>query len=94
MASYGLFYALSTPVLKALVVDTVAWSVRGSALGVYFFVTSVATLLASIITGELWKHYGAPLPFYFSSALAIISALLLLTSRGKQAGTAHNLMFC
>ena len=94
MASYGLFYALSTPVLKALVVDTVASSVRGSALGVYFFVTSVATLLASIITGELWKHYGAPLPFYFSSALAIISALLLLTSRGKQAGTAHNLMFC
>jgi len=94
MASYGLFYALSTPVLKALVVDTVASSVRGSALGVYFFVTSVATLLASIITGELWKHYGAPLPFYFSSALAVVAALLLLTSRGKQAGTAHNLMFC
>ncbi len=94
MASYGLFYALSTPVLKALVVDTVASSVRGSALGVYFFVTSVATLLASIITGELWKHYGAPLPFYFSSVLAVAAALLLLTSRGKQAGTAHNLMFC
>jgi len=87
MASYGLFYALSTPVLKALVVDTVGASVRGSALGVYFFVTSVATLAASIITGELWKYYGASLPFYFSSVLAVVSALLLLASRSKQART-------
>lgn len=84
MALYGLFYALSTPVLKALVVDTVGASVRGSALGVYFFVTSVATLAASVMTGELWKHYGARLPFSFSSLLAVVSSMLLLASRRKQ----------
>jgi MFS family permease len=64
--------------LKALVVETVGEDVRGRALGVYFFVTSVATLAASVITGELWKHYGAGVPFYFSAALAGVSALLLV----------------
>jgi MFS family permease len=78
MAVYGLYYALTQPVLKALVVDTVRQDVRGRALGVYFFVTSVATLAASLITGELWTHYGASLPFYVSAGLAIVSAFLLL----------------
>ena len=78
MAVYGLYYALTQPVLKALIVDTVAQEVRGRALGIYFFATSVATLAASLITGELWKHYGAGLPFYLSAALALLSAALLL----------------
>jgi MFS family permease len=78
MAVYGVYYALTQPVLKALVVETVAQEVRGRALGVYFFATSVATLAASLITGELWKHYGAGVPFYFSAASALASAVLLL----------------
>jgi MFS family permease len=78
MAVYGLYYALTQPVLKALVVETVGQDVRGRALGVYFFATSVATLAASLITGELWKAYGAGVPFYFSAALAAIAAMLLV----------------
>src|SRR5579872_2411323 len=78
MAVYGVYYALTQPVLKALIVDTVAQEARGRALGIYFFATSVATLAASLITGELWKHYGAALPFYLSAALALLSAVLLL----------------
>jgi MFS family permease len=88
MAIYGLYYALTQPVLKALVVESVAQDVRGRALGVYFFVTSVATLAASLITGELWKHYGAGVPFYFSAGLAAVSAILLVIA---PAGTAHRL---
>jgi len=78
MAVYGVYYALTQPVLKALVVETVKEEIRGRALGVYFFVTSVATLAASLITGELWKHYGAGVPFYFSASLAVVSAAMLL----------------
>ena len=77
MAVYGFYYALTQPVLKALVVESVAESVRGRALGIYFFVTSVATLAASLITGQLWKHFGAAIPFYFSAVLALVSAGLL-----------------
>ena len=81
MAVYGLYYALTQPVLKALVVDTVGESVRGRALGIYFFVTSIATLSASLITGQLWKHYGAGIPFYFSAATALVAAGMLQFSR-------------
>ena len=35
MAFYGLFYALTNPVLKALVVESVGNDVRGRALGIY-----------------------------------------------------------
>jgi len=81
MAVYGFYYALTQPVLKALVVETVGEDVRGRALGIYFFVTSAATLAASLITGELWKHYGAAIPFYFSAALALAAAGLLQGAR-------------
>ena len=80
MAVYGIYYALTQPVLKALVVETVAQDIRGRALGIYFFATSVATLAASLITGELWKHFGPSIPFYASAGLAVVSAAMLAVS--------------
>lgn len=80
MAVYGIYYALTQPVLKALIVEAVAQEIRGRALGIYFFVTSVATLAASLITGELWKHFGASMPFYASAGLALLSAAMLVVS--------------
>jgi len=84
IAFYGLFYALTNPVLKALVVESVATDVRGRALGIYFFVTSVTTLLASVITGALWKIYGPAVPFYVSAAIAVVSAIALLAHRSPE----------
>jgi len=83
MALYGLFYALTAPVLKALVVETVTPEIRGRALGIYFSVTSVAALLASVITGELWKVYGPRLPFFLSASAATVSAAVLLLVRSS-----------
>ena len=90
MASYGLFYALTNPVLKALVVEKVEPVLRGRALGVYFFATSVATLLANLITGNLWKFLGPRVPFCLSAGIAAVSAALLVLSRfsGQQAARA------
>jgi MFS family permease len=84
MAVYGVYYALTQPVLKALVVESVEEGNQGRALGIYFFATSVATLAASLITGELWKHFGASVPFYFSASLALASAALLLVKSKSQ----------
>ncbi len=78
MAFYGLYYALTQPVLKAVVVDTVPRSQRGGAFGIYYFVTSVAALLASVLTGELWRLWGARVPFLFSAALAFAGAILFV----------------
>ena len=84
MAFYGLFYALTNPVLKALVVESVETDVRGRALGIYYFVSSVTTLLASIITGALWKVYGTAVPFYFSAAIAGVSAIALFAHTDRR----------
>ena len=81
MAFYGLFYALTNPVLKALVVESVPGEVRGRALGIYSFCISVTTLLSSVITGALWKIYGPAVPFYFSAGIAAVSAFALLAHR-------------
>jgi MFS family permease len=81
MAFYGLFYALTNPVLKALVVESVEGDVRGRALGIFSFLTSVTTLLSSVITGALWKAYGPAVPFYFSAGIAAASAAALLAHR-------------
>ena len=80
MAVYGLYYALTAPVLKAIVAETVQAPLRGRAFGIFDFTISVTTLMASLIMGELWKHYGAPLPFGLSAGLALVCALLLLIS--------------
>jgi MFS family permease len=84
MAFYGLFYALTNAVLKALIVESVDTGVRGRALGIYSFCISVTTLLSSVITGALWKIYGPAVPFYFSSGIATVSAFALLAHRSPK----------
>ena len=83
MALYGLYYALTAPVLKGLVVDNAPKDARGRAFGIFYFVTSVAALLSSVVTGELWKHFGPRLPLLISAALAAIAAVLVLFAPGK-----------
>jgi MFS family permease len=80
MGFYGLFYSLTNPVLRALVASTVEPGARGRAFGVFYFSTSIATLLSSLLTGELWKHFGAALPFYLSASLAVIAAAMLFAA--------------
>jgi hypothetical protein len=39
MAFYGLYYAMTTPVLKAMVVQAAPNDARGRALGIFYFVS-------------------------------------------------------
>jgi MFS family permease len=80
MAFYGLFYSLTNPVLRALIANTIAPELRGRAFGLFYFITSVTALLASLITGELWTRFGAALPFYLSAGLAAVAAVMLLAA--------------
>jgi MFS family permease len=85
MGFYGLYYALTQPVLRALVADTAPADARGRAFGTFYFASSIAALLASVLTGQLWKHFGAAVPFYISAGLAVLAALmLLLMPRGRR----------
>ncbi|HEY1462067.1 MAG TPA: MFS transporter [Terriglobales bacterium] len=91
MSTYGLFYALTNPVLKALVIDSVPKEVRGRALGIYAFITSIATLCASILAGQLWKYFGARVPFLLAAGLALVSAILLISFKTRQTSTNQQL---
>ena len=81
MALYGLYYALTAPVLKAMVVDVAPKEARGKAIGLFYLVSSITALLASLITGGLWKEFGAEVPFYLSAGLALLSGVMLLFIR-------------
>src|SRR5690242_566013 len=80
MALYGLYYALTAPVLKALVADNAPPESRGRAFGIFYFVSSVAALLSSVTTGELWKRWGGRLPLLISAALAGFAVVLLFAA--------------
>jgi MFS family permease len=79
-AFYGLYYALTNPVLRAMVSQVAPPQSRGRAFGIFYFVTSVTALLASVLTGELWKHFGAAVPFYASAGLAAVAALMVIAA--------------
>jgi MFS family permease len=81
MSSYGLYYSLTGPVLRALVMEEVAPEMRGRAAGLLLFVTSVCTLTASAATGWLWTRFGGELPLGIAAGCATIAAIMLLLAR-------------
>lgn len=84
MGCYGMHYALTSPVLRALVVETVPNDARGRAFGIFYFSTSIATLLSNLLTGQLWKHFGGALPLHLSAAMAVLAAVMLFAKSGTQ----------
>ncbi|HEY4683961.1 MAG TPA: MFS transporter [Candidatus Acidoferrales bacterium] len=77
-ALYGLYYALTEGVVRALVAELVTEGNRGRAYGLMGFVSSLSLLCASTLAGWLWQHYGPGVPFYFSSGVSFLAVLLIL----------------
>ena len=82
-ALYGVYYALTEGVAKALVADFVPSERRGTAYGVYNAAVGLTVLPASVIAGILWQGLGAWMgfgpaaPFLFGGFLALIASALL-----------------
>ena len=85
------FDRLTAPVLRALVAQTITPESRGRAFGIFFFVTSIATLLASVLTGQLWKYFGARMPLTLSALLALAAAAMLLFAPGASESPTSNI---
>jgi len=64
-----------------MVVDFAPKEARGKAIGLFYLVSGITALLASLITGGLWKEFGAQVPFYLSAGLAALSGGILLFIR-------------
>ena len=82
-AFYGVYFGLTEGVEKALVADLVPASRLGAAFGWYHLAFGIAVFPASLMTGALWRFYGASAAFLVCAALAAIAALLLFTIKTK-----------
>ena len=80
-ALYGIYYAASEGVGRALIADVVGPQARGRAYGVYNMVIGLAALPAGLIAGLLWDLYGPRAPFGFSAALSLFAVGLLYIFR-------------
>lgn len=80
-ALYGVFYAASDGVGRALIADAVGPQARGKAYGIYNMVIGLAALPAGLIAGLLWDHLSPSAPFYFSAALSLVAVLLIVGFR-------------
>ncbi len=76
-AFYGIYYATTEGVAKALIADLTPSEHRGKAYGIYNTAIGLITLPASFIAGLLWDKISPSAPFFFSSLMATISVILL-----------------
>lgn len=77
-ALYGLYYAATEGVQKAMVADLVPAGRRGTAIGLINGLTGLATLPASLVAGVLWQRLGFAWSFYYGAVAAALAALGLL----------------
>lgn len=79
---YGVYYAATEGVAKALVADLVPDPQRGTAYGFFNAAIGITALPASVIAGVLWQGigswagFGAAAPFYFGALMALLAAIL------------------
>jgi MFS family permease len=79
---YGIYYAASEGVGKALIADLVTPERRGTAYGLYNAAVGLTAFPASLIAGVLWQGlgswtgFGASAPFFFGAVMALLAGLL------------------
>jgi MFS family permease len=78
MAIYGVYMALTEGVGKALIADQVPSDCRGSAMGIFYGLTGLTTLIASLCAGILWDNFGAPAALLLGSSFAILAIIVLV----------------
>jgi MFS family permease len=79
---YGVYYAATEGVAKALVADLVPDLQRGTAYGLFNAAIGITALPASVIAGLLWQGlgawtgFGASAPFFFGAVMALLAMVL------------------
>ncbi|MGE5399488.1 MAG: MFS transporter [Ignavibacteriales bacterium] len=80
-ALYGIYAAFTEGITKAWVADLIPDRSRGSAIGLLTMLSSFAIMAGSVLTGVLWDAFGSSVPFYISSAVSLIVAVTLFSSK-------------
>jgi MFS family permease len=80
LATYGLYQSLTDGVAKALVSDLVPSEQRAGAIGLFYTVSGVGQLLASLLAGAIWmvRPGGVVIGLAIGAGFAVVGAFLIL----------------
>ncbi len=81
---WGAHMGLTQGLLSALVADAAPARLRGTGFGVFYLVSGVVLLPASVLAGWLWSTYGAAATFYAGAAFTAAALAGLLTILQKR----------
>jgi MFS family permease len=74
---YAVFYALTEPAEKTLVVNLVGPQRKGLAFGWYNFAVGIAALPSSLIFGAIYQRVGPLAAFGWGAGLALLAVVIL-----------------
>jgi MFS family permease len=83
---WGAHMALTQGIFARMIADSAPEGLRATSFGAFWFVTGIASLLASLGAGWLWDRQGSSATF-FSSALIAAVALAMLSLLEEQRPT-------
>ncbi len=87
--AYGFYFGFAEGAEKALIADLAPTDRRGTAFGIYYAVTGLGALAASVIFGVIWKEVGAPAAFGFGALLAVAATGMLFAIVTPPPALAH-----
>jgi MFS family permease len=91
MAAYGLYQAMTEGVTKAMVSDLVPKDRRAGAIGLFYTVSGIGQLAASVLAGAIWdvRWFGSAMAtFALGAVCAAGAAMLVLTIRSESSEAA------
>jgi MFS family permease len=75
IAMWGVHMGMTYGLLAAMVADTAPKAMRGSAFGVFNFVSGISMLAGSVLAGAMWQWHGPAATFYIGAAFSAATLL-------------------
>ena len=74
---WGAHMALTQGIFSRMIADSAPENLRATSFGAFWFVTGIASLLASLGAGLLWDREGSSATFITSAAVAAVAVAML-----------------
>jgi MFS family permease len=74
---WGAHMAMTQGIFARMIADSAPEQLRGTSFGAFYFVTGIATLLASVGAGLIWDREGPAATFIASAAVAAVACAML-----------------